>query len=194
MRRAVEPPPGGTRRRIVETAIELTCEGGWSALTMATVAEAAGVSRQTVYNEVGSRTLLAEAMVLHELTGFLAVVEAAFDAHPHDAVAAVRRATRSVLVRARSNPLLLAVVSSTHGGGDDLLPFLTTRADLLLQGAAEVVSRGLERTTPELPGPDTALVAETIVRLVLSHVVGPSASPSATAAAVATVTRRLLAA
>ncbi len=32
------------------------------------------------------------------------------------------------------------------GAADDLLPFLTTRADLLLQGATEVVSRRLERT------------------------------------------------
>jgi AcrR family transcriptional regulator len=188
------PPPRRTllREAIVEAAITQTCDAGWTSVTMAGLAADVGVSRQTVYNEVGSRTQLAEAMVLHELAGFLAAVEAAFDAHPGDAVAAVRRATRAVLMLARSNALLVAVVSSTHGGGNDLLPFLTTRGDLLLQGAIVVVSRGLRRSSPDLPRRDTTLVAETIVRLVLSHVVRPTGSPTRTASEVAFVTRRLL--
>ena len=63
-----------TRDRIVAAAVEMTTSSGWAAVTMARLADAVGVSRQTVYNEVGSKPALAEAMVLEELTRFLGVV------------------------------------------------------------------------------------------------------------------------
>ena len=47
---------------------------------MARLAEEVGVSRQTVYNEVGTKPGLAEAMILSELDRFLGVVNRAFDA------------------------------------------------------------------------------------------------------------------
>ena len=55
-----------TGERILATAAEMTAEVGWSGVTMAALAERVGVSRQTVYNEWGSRDRLAEAMVLRE--------------------------------------------------------------------------------------------------------------------------------
>src|SRR6478752_8978042 len=104
-----------TRDRIVEAAVATTTESGWSAVTMAAIAERVGVSRQTVYNEVGTKQGLAEAMILHELDRFLGVVTVAFDHHPDDLVAAIREASREVLVLAHDNLLLHAVVSATHG-------------------------------------------------------------------------------
>ena len=47
---------------------------GWSSLTMSKLADRVGVSRQTVYNEVGGKEGLAEAMILGELERFLGVV------------------------------------------------------------------------------------------------------------------------
>jgi AcrR family transcriptional regulator len=75
------------RERIVEAAVSLTTEAGWARVTMAAIADRVGVSRQTVYNEVGTKPGLAEAMILHELDRFLGVVNLAFDAHPRDLVA-----------------------------------------------------------------------------------------------------------
>ena len=46
---------------------------------MARLADAVGVSRQTVYNEAGSKPLLARAMILRELERFLGLVTVAFD-------------------------------------------------------------------------------------------------------------------
>ena len=43
------------RARIVAEASVLTTESGWSAVTMARLAERVGVSRQTVYNEIGTK-------------------------------------------------------------------------------------------------------------------------------------------
>ena len=57
------------RVRVVEAAVALTSEVGWSQVTMARIAERVGVSRQTVYNEIGTKVHLAEAMILSEQIG-----------------------------------------------------------------------------------------------------------------------------
>ena len=73
-----------TRERVVDAAVRLTAQIGWSQVTMARLAQEVGVSRQTVYNEVGTKPGLAEAMILRELDRFLASVTVAFDEHPDD--------------------------------------------------------------------------------------------------------------
>ena len=89
-----------TRDRILAAAVDLTSRTGWAKVTMARLADEVGVSRQTVYNEIGTKTALAEAMVQRELEAFLAVVSAAFDDQPEDLEAAVVLASRGVLDRA----------------------------------------------------------------------------------------------
>jgi AcrR family transcriptional regulator len=181
------------RRRIIEAAIETTSRDGWSTVTMGGLAERVGVSRQTVYNEVGSKPALAEAVVAHELEGFLSLVELAFEAHPADPVAAVEAASRGVLERARGNDLLRAIVSATHGSDSELLPLLTTNSSALIDAATSIVSGRLAIAAPRLAAQRLALVADMIVRTVLSHVMQPDRSPRETAAGIAEATRLLLA-
>jgi AcrR family transcriptional regulator len=174
-----------TRERIVAAAVEMTTSSGWAAVTMARLADAAGVSRQTVYNEVGSKPALAETMILEELARFLQVVEQAFDAEPDDLTRAIERAVTDVLTYARANKLLHAVVSATHGADTELLPLLTTNAGSLLGAAKDVISA---RVAPYAPGIDVAHLdpaIDMVVRVVLSHVMQPSGSPEQTAADIA---------
>src|SRR3954466_6264419 len=103
------------RERVIDAAITLTTEDGWAEVTMGRLAETVGVSRQTVYNEIGSKPRLAEAMILRELDRFLGLVTVAFDAHPDDLVAAIRDAAQAVLDASQDNKLLRAIVSATHG-------------------------------------------------------------------------------
>lgn len=183
---------GTTRDRIVAAAVELTTSSGWAAVTMARLADAAGVSRQTVYNEVGSKPALAETMILEELARFLHVMEQAFDAEPDDLTRAIERAVSDVLTYARANKLLHAVVSATHGADTELLPLLTTNAGSLLEAAKEVV-RG--RVAPYAPGIEPAYLEpaiDMVVRVVLSHVMQPSASPERTGADIAWLAGRVL--
>jgi AcrR family transcriptional regulator len=180
------------RQRIVEAAVQLTTDVGWSQVTMGRLAERVGVSRQTVYNEIGTKSALAEAMILAELDRFLGVVGAAFDQHPDDLVAAIRAASRAVLELAQDNRLLHAVVSATHGADTELLPLLTTHAESLLAAAKIVVA---ERVAPYDVGLDAAhleAVIDMVVRVVLSHVMQPSASPAETADSIAWVSARVL--
>lgn len=162
-----------TGERILAAAAEMTAEMGWSQVTMAAVAERVGVSRQTVYNEWGSRDRLAEAMVLRELGAFLDEVDAGFDAHPDDLVAGVEAAIGRVLGLARVNHLLRAIVTATHGAETELVPLLTTRADVVIAVASDRV-RGRIVAYPglDLGRLDTAV--DILVRTVLSHVMQPS--------------------
>lgn len=191
-----EAPAHAARRvgpRIVAAAIELTARSGWSAVTMARLADAVGVSRQTVYNEVGSKPALASAMVEAELARFLAAVEESFDAHPDELVEAIRAAVRGVLDLAADNPLLHAIVSASHGAAGDLLPLLTTHAEALLGQAKAMLSARLAEHDVPLTDGELAVVIDVVVRAVLSHVMQPSASPARTADGIAWLVGRLLA-
>jgi AcrR family transcriptional regulator len=180
------------RQRIVAAAARLTTRSGWSAVTMSRLADEVGVSRQTVYNEVGSKPELAEAMILDELARFLALVHQAFDQHPDDLVQAIRSAARAVLELAQDNTLLRAVVSATHGADTELLPLLTTHAQPLLSTAKTVIA---DRLAPfALPFDERRLAAaiDVIVRVVLSHVMQPTDTPQRTADDIAWIAGRVL--
>ena len=188
----VSSRPLTMRERVIDAAVLLTADIGWSAVTMARLADEVGVSRQTVYNEIGSKPRLAEAMILRELERFLGVVSVAFDDNPTDLVAAIRAASRQVLEDAQDNALLHAVVSATHGADTELLPLLTTHAESLLDAAKVVVSSrvtpyGITLTEAEL---DAAI--DMVVRVVLSHVMQPTDTPAKTADDIAWIAARVL--
>ncbi|MDI6911379.1 TetR family transcriptional regulator [Nocardioides sp.] len=184
--------PPTTRSRIVDAAVAMTVEAGWSRVTMAALAERVGVSRQTVYNEVGTKPGLAEAMIHQELDRFLGVVSAAFDQHPDDLVGAVRAASAGVLELAQDNRLLHAVVSATHGADTELLPLLTTHAESLLTAAKLVVADRLTPYQLGLEGRRLEAAIDMVVRVVLSHVMQPSGSPDGTADDIAWIAARVL--
>jgi AcrR family transcriptional regulator len=185
-------PPVTMRERVIDAAITLTTEDGWAEVTMGRLADAVGVSRQTVYNEIGSKPRLAEAMILRELDRFLALVTVAFDAHPTDLIAAIRDASRSVLEASPDNALLRAIVSATHGADTELLPLLTTHAGALLSTAKVVLHERVAAYDVGL-GPDALDAAiDMVVRVVLSHVMQPSAAPAHTAEDIAWIAGRVL--
>jgi AcrR family transcriptional regulator len=150
------------------------------------------VSRQTVYNEIGTKPALAEAMILSELERFLGSVTRAFDDHPGDLVGAIDQAARGVLQLAQGNDLLKAVASATHGADTELLPLLTTNAGSLLGAAKDVIGA---RVAPYAPGIDAEHLdpaIDMVVRVVLSHVMQPSGSPERTGADIAWLAGQVL--
>lgn len=188
-------PTTSLRERIIEAAAELTVESGWSAVTMSLLADRVGVSRQTVYNEVGAKGDLAESLVLWELGHFLEAVNAGFDGHPDDLVEAARDAVQRVLERAAANPLLRAAVSASEGSeGSDtgLLPLLTTDSASLAGAAAGVIELRLSDYEHGLEPRRLASLVDTIVRLVVSHVIRPSGSPEESAEHIAWLVGQVL--
>jgi AcrR family transcriptional regulator len=184
--------PVSLRDRLCDAAVHLLTTKGWGKVTMARLADQVGVSRQTVYNEIGTKNDLAEAIVLRELDLFLAGVTRSFDENPDDLIEALRAAVRRVLKYATDNALLHAVVSANHGADTELLPLLTTNSASLLEGATFAVrSRVLEYDTG-LTEQQVDACVDLIVRLVLSHVMQPGGDPADVADSIAWVTSRVI--
>ncbi|MGZ4449461.1 MAG: TetR family transcriptional regulator, partial [Nocardioides sp.] len=173
-------------------AVQLLTTQGWGRVTMGRLADLVGVSRQTVYNEIGTKNDLAEVLVLRELDLFLAGVTRSFDENPDDVVEAVRAAVRRVLKYATDNALLHAVVSANHGADTELLPLLTTHAESLLAAAKIVIQDRIEPYALDLDDQHLEAAIDMVVRVVLSHVMQPSASPEETSEDIAWIAARVL--
>ncbi len=180
------------RDRLLESAVRLTTESGWAKVTMTRLADDVGVSRQTVYNEIGTKNDLAAAMVLRELDRFLAGVTRSFDENPDDLIGAIRDSSRRVLKYAQDNALLHAVVSATHGADTELLPLLTTHAEFLLEGAKLVVRDRVAAYDVAIEPERLDASIDMVVRLVLSHVMQPSGDPAKTGDDIAWIAERVL--
>ncbi len=180
------------RERLLAAAARFTSEHGWGELTMAKLADLVGVSRQTVYNELGGKPQLAEAMVLRELQQFLDVVDSAFQDNPEDLVRAIEAAASRVLSLARTDPLLHASLSSSQGADSELLPLLTTNSEPLLGAAGQKIRAHVESYDVAIEEHRVEVLIDMVVRLVLSHVMQPTASPAETAETIAWIADRVL--
>ena len=172
---------GMLRDRLLDAASGVFAEDGWRRLTMAKVAERAGVSRQTVYNEFGNKQQLAEHLVHRELDRFLDAVQRAYSAE-ETVGEAVRSAVLAALETAAKDDLLVAVLEGGHSGDTDLLPFIFQSRDLV-ERATDFVYALFREHHPDLVeiSDRTSTAMEALVRLVLSHVSQPTRSPAETA-------------
>ncbi|WP_410589668.1 TetR family transcriptional regulator [Amycolatopsis sp. lyj-23] len=177
--KAVTPPaPARTRERLLDAAAELTAGDGWAAVTMGKLAAHVGVSRQTVYNELGSKAELAEALLLRETERFAERVAEGVAAHPGRPADGVTAAFRGSLEAARTNPLLLIALGVRQAGRDDFLPLLTTRPEAVLERSVDAVAALFAGSYPDvgLTRSEWTVAVEVFVRLLLSHLVQPSGS------------------
>jgi AcrR family transcriptional regulator len=160
-------------------------ERPWAQITMAEIARTAGVSRQTLYKEFGSRDEFAAAFTIGEGGRFLDAVEAAVREHLDDPRAALAAALEVFLTAAAEDPLVHLVLSDDGTGG--MLPLVTTQSRPVVDWAAERLAAVMRDGWPQVARADAALLAETLVRLAISHVTVPKGPPAETAAAAATL-------
>ncbi|MFF5295948.1 TetR/AcrR family transcriptional regulator [Paractinoplanes globisporus] len=180
------------REALIRAALELTVERGWDGVRMADVGARAGVSRQTVYNEFGGREGLAEALAVSEVRRFAQRIRASLFGTGGDVRAAAYAAILLTLEEAARNPLVRAIVTSGRGGADELLPYLTTRSEIVLSEAGAVLTEWARVHLPS-PAPATvALAVDSVIRLTVSHIMLPRDTSAGTAAALAEVFVRLL--
>src|SRR6516162_2707430 len=69
------------RDSVLDGMRELLLSRDWSAITLADVARAAGISRQTIYNEFGSRQGLAQGYALRLADRLVDTIHEALDAN-----------------------------------------------------------------------------------------------------------------
>jgi AcrR family transcriptional regulator len=180
------------RDAALDAARELTVARGWDGVRMAEVAARAGVSRQTLYNEFTSRDGLAEALAHREIDRFVAAVRRQLDAHGDDVPAAAHAAILHVLREAAGDPLVKAILSGVPSGAGSLLPFLTTRSEQVLGAASAVLLDWARELLPDADPARLAFGAESIVRLVVSHIVFPAGPVEQTSEALASVAVQLM--
>ncbi|MGI9085579.1 MAG: TetR/AcrR family transcriptional regulator [Aeromicrobium sp.] len=171
---------GLLRERLLDAAYEMIEVSGWSSVTMAKLASAVGVSRQTVHTEVGTRHGLAEALALRELGRFLELVRGQM-ATEADVVEGIRAACRGVLEMGESSVIVRTVFGTVTSENDaDFLTILTTESGEIVEAACMVVTESVRELYPPLPltGDELYVAAEAIVRLVLSALTRPSKPPA----------------
>jgi AcrR family transcriptional regulator len=171
------------RDTLLDAARRLLEDRPWAQITMSDVARAAGVSRQTLYKELGTRDEFAQQFVIREGARFLEVVEQAILAHLDDPRAAMAAGLEVFLTVASEDPLMRMLLEDDGTGG--MLPLITTQSRPVLEWASERVSQVMRSGWPEVCDEDAELLADSVVRLAISYVTMPrrSAGESATAAA-----------
>ncbi|GGS75807.1 TetR/AcrR family transcriptional regulator [Streptomyces violaceus] len=178
------------RESLLDAAYAALARRSWSAVRMVDVALAAGVSRQTLYNEFGSKDGLARALVRREADGYLAGVDRALAGHSdlRDRLTATAEWTTSA---ARENALVRAMLT---GCWSERLPSPTLsavpstsavpaqrRADGPLPSPGDLVTLIRDRAvtalsapgTPKSDAADLSRSCELAVRLALSCVAAP---------------------
>lgn len=156
--------------RLLDASVEIITEEGWERLTMTKVAQRAGIPRQSVHKEVGTRSELGEAVVRREMERFLTGVRGAVEAHPGDPVEGLGAAARFALEHGTANVLLKAILRP--GRDPELLELLTVRSEAVLAQATQTVHDAVRDTI----GAASEEAADTMVRLTMSHLLQPSVS------------------
>ncbi|MCW2859331.1 MAG: transcriptional regulator, TetR family [Actinoallomurus sp.] len=177
------------RDDLLDAAAALIIERGFRRVRMQDVADAVGVSRQTVYNEFGDKWRLAEALNLRENDRYLDAVDEALTQHD-DLYSAVAAAVAYTLGTAADDPLKKAIL--TGAGSEDLLPLMTTRAEPVLFAAKQRIIAHTLGQWPHLDTTEVTDLADAVVRLTMSHVVLPMDPPETVAARLARLVARYL--
>ncbi|MBE1500581.1 AcrR family transcriptional regulator [Amycolatopsis lexingtonensis] len=172
------------REALLDAAAEMLPDRGHAGLRMADVAARAGVSRQTVYNEFGNKAALTQAVALRTAAEFLDGIRQRFET-ADGLLTGIHHAVVYTIEHARENRLVAAALGTE--AGEDLLPLLTSRGEPILTAAADLAAEQYREFEPGLSAEAAALLAETVVRLSLSHLVLPTHSATEAADAVTAV-------
>lgn len=167
------------RDTLFDASRTLLADRPWAQITMAEVARAAGVSRQTLYKEFGSRDEYAQAFVIREGARFLDAVEQAIRTHLDDPRAAVAAGLEVFLTLASEDPLVGLLLDDDGTGG--MLPLITTRSRPVIDWATVRLCDAMRSGWPHIADEDIELLADSFVRLAISYVTAPRGAPRETA-------------
>ena len=170
------------RDRLLDAGRERLRDRAWAQVTMAEIAAGAGVSRQTLYNEFGTRDEFGQKLVIRESSRLLDAVEQTIAEHAEDPLAALTAGLECFLIIARSDPFVRLLLGDDGTGG--LLPLVTTRSRPVLDWAGARVAATIRAQWPQAASVDLDALADTLVRLAISHVTAPRDPPGETAAAI----------
>ncbi|WP_132992486.1 TetR family transcriptional regulator [Gordonia zhaorongruii] len=173
------------RNSLLDGLRELMVVKDWAQVTMSDVARCAGVSRQTVYNEFGSRNGLAQSYALRLVDEFTNEIDASVRSHSGDVRGALETGFAGFFASAAQDPMILSLLSGE--AKPDLLKLITTDAAPLIESASERLKVTLSESWVGLNDENAGRVARAIARMALSFIAMPPDPESDAAAELAAV-------
>jgi AcrR family transcriptional regulator len=159
------------RDLVLDAMRDLLLTRDWSAITLSDVARAAGISRQTIYNEFGSRQGLAQGYALRLADRLVDTVHAALDANVGNIYESFLQGFRSFFSESASDPLVISLLTGV--AKPDLLQLITTDSAPIITRASDRLAWAFTQTWVATSDDDAGVLARAIVRLCLSYVSMP---------------------
>ncbi len=159
------------RDAVLDAMREELLAGDWSAITLSDVARTAGVSRQTIYNEFGSRQGLAKAYALRLADRLVDAIDTSITSNVGDVYGAFLAGFRDFFMASAADPLVISLLSGEAKA--DLLQIITTDSGPILSHCSQRLTDAFAESWVR-PGPeDAGVLARAIVRLAMSYVSMP---------------------
>jgi AcrR family transcriptional regulator len=156
---------------ILDGMRELLVTRDWSSITLSDVARAAGISRQTIYNEFGSRQGLAQGYALRLADRLVDAVDDAIQANVGDIYAAFLQGFRVFFTESAADPLVISLLTGTTK--PDLLQIITTDSAPIITRCSERLTLTFMDSWVRASEEDAGVLARAIVRLAMSYVSMP---------------------
>lgn len=166
------------RERAVRVAIDRLNSDGWVNVRMADIAAEVGVSRPTLYAELGKKDDLGRVVVQHEVTRFISGAMATLNAHTDVPREAIALATEYTLEQAAQSVIVAELLAPATADGDadgTLLATLSTEAGVMVDEAYLGLLAWFRDCCPDADSEEVAQAVDAIIRLVVSYALSPGA-------------------
>lgn len=159
------------RHSILDGMRELLLIKDWSSITLSDVARSAGISRQTIYNEFGSRQGLAEGYAMRLADRLVDAVVHAINTNVGDIHAAFLQGFRMFFSESASDPLVISLLTGV--AKPDLLQIITIGSGPIIMHCSSRLTEAFLDSWVEVSEEDAGVLARAIVRLAMSYVSMP---------------------
>jgi len=159
------------RESVLDALGDLLRQRDWSAVTMSDVSRRAGVSRQTLYNEFGSRQGLAQGYALRLAHRLVDAVGDAIYANVGDIHGALRTGFGAFLADSAADPMVISLI--TGEAKPELMRIVTVDSALIVLPASARLTESFMNSWVAASQEDAAILARSIVRLAISYVSMP---------------------
>jgi AcrR family transcriptional regulator len=159
------------RDSVLDAMRDLLLTRDWSAITLSDVAHATGISRQTIYNEFGSRQGLAQGYALRLADRLVNAVADAIYANVGNVYAAFLQGFRSFFSESAADPLVISLLSGV--AKPDLLQIITTDSGPIITHCSARLTASFMHSWVSASEEDAGMLARAIVRLAMSYVSMP---------------------
>ncbi|HTY28986.1 MAG TPA: TetR family transcriptional regulator [Mycobacterium sp.] len=175
MTRPRVPYPEASRALLRDTVLDAMREEllgkDWSAITLTDVARTAGISRQTIYNEFGSRQGLAQAYAMRLADRLVGAVSGAIETNVGRVYDAFLEGFRAFFSESAADPLVISLLSGE--AKPDLLQLITTDSGPIITHCSTRLTDSFVNSWVGATEEDAGVLARAIVRLAMSYVSMP---------------------